>query len=359
MATRMGWFDVPLGAETRQLVANAQEAVNWINASFGKPLKYYNSAADMRDIWRVILTNGIIPEVRQAKETTIIPETQLGNSFSTTLLSGLRVQVNPGIGWIDGAYCIVDMPVELTVVAGAVNDIVLRLDMSQSDITFGLAVKTRSVASIAEGLTRAGGVYELGLHTVTVPSGETAVTSSMIEDHRLDLTPGSDGKPCCGLCGSLLQPDISQMYDRARSALQAVLDSATPPDGNLASGIYITDPGQNYAGNNVEDALEEVAQRFSGAIYEIANKDVTIPASAWSYNAAEMRHEATITDAAIKASTDVKLSVPDDRNGKVVLGALRPAAGHIVVYTTDANTAAQSLTLRMAVTEVRRTEVAE
>lgn len=111
--------------------------------------------------------------------------------------------------------------------------------------------------------------------------------------------------------------------------------------------------------NTFAGGINNLDGRTNGVYVEIANKDVTIPASAWSYNAAEMRHEATITDAAIKASTDVKLSVPDERNGKVVLGALRPAAGHIVVYTTDANTAAQSLTLRMAVTEVRRTEVAE
>ena len=357
MATRMGWFDVPLGAETRTLVSTAQEAIDWINANFGKPQKYYNSAADMRDIWRVMLTNGIIPEVRQSQETTIIPETQLGNSFSTTLLSGLRVQVNPGIGWIDGAYCIVDMPVELTMVSGAINDIVLRLDMSQSDITFGLAVKTRSVATIAEGLTRAGGIYELGLHTVTVPSGETTVTSAMIEDHRLDLTPGSDGHPCCGLAGSLLQPDISALYDRARAALQAVLDSATPPDGNLASGIYLTDAGQNYTGNNVEDALAEVADRFTGTLYEIVNKDYTILSTAWTYNDAEMRYEATVADEAIQTYTNIKLQLPDSMNGKINLGMLRPQTGAVMVYTDAAPTG--SIVARLIVEEVRRTVVGE
>ena len=354
MATRMGWFDVPLGAETRTLVSTAQEAIDWINSSFGKPTKYYNSAADMRDIWRVLLTNGIIPEVRQAQETTIIPETQLGNSFSTTPLSGLRVQVNPGIGWIDGAYCIVDMPVELTMVSGAVNDIVLRLDMSQSDITFGLAVKTRSVATIAEGLTRSGGVYELGLHTVTVPSGETTVTSAMIVDHRLDLSPGSDGKPCCGLAGSLLQPDISALYDRARSALQAVLDSATPPDGNLASGIYLTDAGQNYTGNNVEDALAEAANRFSGLLYEVANKDCTILSTAWTYNDAEMRYEATVMDSAIQTYTNVKIQLPDSLNGKINMGMLRPKAGEITVYTNSAPT--ENIVARLIVEEVHRSD---
>ena len=70
-----------------------------------------------------------------------------------------------------------------------------------------------------------------------------------------------------------------------------------------------------------------------------------------------MRHEAVITDASITPERDVTLSVPDERNGKVVLSALRPAQGSITVYTTDAGTTASNLTLRMSVTEVRRMEV--
>ncbi|MGI5885448.1 MAG: hypothetical protein ACOX83_10875 [Candidatus Spyradocola sp.] len=353
MATRMGWFDVPLGADTRTLVSTPEQAVEWINQSFGKPLKYYNSAASMRDIWKVMLTNGIIPEVRTAQATTIIPETQLGSAFSIAPLTGLKVQINPGIGWIDGAYCIVDEAMQLDLVAGQVNDIVLRLDLSGSDVQFGVAVKTRSVSTIYEGLVRSGGVYELGLHTVAVPAGAAQITSAMIADHRLDVTACADGKPCCGLVGSLLQPDISLMYDRARAALQAVLDSATPPDGNLASGIYLTDSGGHYLSNNVEDALQDVAGRFNGVRYEIANKEIVVPVGAWTENAAAMRKEAVIADALIRADTDVDLQLSDAQNGKYSIQALRPQDGSVTIYTTD-SIPGEELSFVMSISEVRR-----
>lgn len=258
MATKMGWFDVPLGAETRQLVSTSDQAIDWINTNFGKPLKYYNSAADMRAIWKAMLTNGIVPEFRTAQQTVIVPETQLGSSFSITMLTGLSVQVNPGIGWIDGAYCIIDEPVTITLGAGAVTDITLRLDLSGEDVAFGLATKTRSTGTPQEALIRTGGVYELGLHSIEVPPGTTELTSAMITDLRLDVSPGSDGKPCCGMVGSLLQPDITELVGRTLNAFQQVLDSATPPDGNLASGIFLTDEDNYFDEITVEGALNEL-----------------------------------------------------------------------------------------------------
>lgn len=353
MTTKMGWFDVPLGAEMRQIVGTPEDAVDWINTNFGKPLKYYNSAADMRTIWRAILTNGIIPEIRTAQQTTIIPETQLGNSFSTTLLSGLRVQLNPGIGFIDGAYCYINEPIELTMVAGQTNDIVLRLDTSTSDITFGVAVKTRSVATIAEGLTRTGGIYELGLHTVVIPAGESEVTSAMIYDHRLDVTPGSDGLPCCGLCGSLLQPDISEMYDRARAALQAVLDSSTPPDGNLASGIYLTDEAGHYASNTVEDALVETAEKFAGILYQVYNAPYTIRASGWVENVVEMKKTYKLENTAIKTSNYPRVVLPNDLAGTINMAVEpRPYDGYIILYTTD-TAPTEDIEVQLIIEEVR------
>lgn len=356
MATKMGWFDVPLGAEVRQLVASPEQAVDWINTNFGKPLKYYNSAADMRMIWKSILTNGIIPEIRTAKETTIIPETQLGNSFSTTMLYGLRVQINPGLGFIDGAYCYIDEPIELSMVAGATNDIVLHLDTSGSDVIFDVRVKTRSTATIQEGLVRAGGVYELGLHTVTVPAGESVVTSGMIKDHRLNVELGSDGKPCCGICGSLLQPDISALYDRARKALQEVLDAATPPDGNLASGIYLTDSDNHYTGNTVEEALQETAQKFEGIVYQIHDAPYVIKASGWVENAEEMRKEYKLEHEKIKASNFSKIVLPNELAGKINLSVEpRPHDGYVTLYTTD-TAPKENIEVQLIIREVRTLE---
>ncbi len=310
MATKMGWFDVPLGAETRQLVSTSDQAIEWINTNFGKPLKYYNSAADMRSIWRVMLTNGIIPEIRTAQQTTIIPETQLGSAFSVSMQSGLNIQINPGIGWIDGAYCIVDEPIEVTVAAGTITDITLRLDMSGDDVTFAIAQKTRSAGTPQAALIRTGGIYELGLHSIEVPPGTETLTTEMITDLRLDVSPGVDGEPCCGIVGSLLQPDITALVDRTLKAFQKVLDTATPPDGNLATGIFLVDDNEYFTGPSVQTALNELHETVAALLPTInktyAKKStviaVSLSASGWVGDAAP--YTQTVTVEGVAADTN-------------------------------------------------------
>ena len=201
MAIKFGWFDVPLG---------------------GDESKYTYSANEMRDLWRSMLTNGIVPETRITSSSTIVPSTQLGASFSAATGQGLKITINKGIAWIDGAYIIATQPEQIDLVAGWTNDIVLRLDTTGSDVVCGIFNKQRSGASIEAGLTRSGGIYELGLHTVTIPTGTTQITTSMIQDQRLNISPGADGLPCCGIVGSLMQPDVSKWYDNAIDTLEAL-----------------------------------------------------------------------------------------------------------------------------------------
>lgn len=201
---RFGWFDVPIG---------------------GNVEKYTYSADQMRDLWRSIYTNGIIPEVRQTDHSQIVPQTQLGNSLAAIVGQGLNLRINLGIAMIDGAYFIIDEePINIPLTAGQVNDIVLRLDLTGTDVVFGIFAKPRATGTLEAGLTRSGGIYELGLHSVNVPDGADQIAANMITDYRLNLNEGPDGKPCCGLVGSLLQPDIDAWYQRARSELAELLE---------------------------------------------------------------------------------------------------------------------------------------
>ncbi|WP_162273139.1 hypothetical protein, partial [Merdimmobilis hominis] len=213
-----GVFDAPLGAPSRELVSTPEEAVSWINQSFGQPEEYYYSAEQYRELWASMLTNGVVPEVRQTDNSTIVPAVQLGNSLAASPGEGLALIIQDGIAWIDGAYLRVRDTETLHLNPG-INDIVARLDTTSSQVVYKLFVKPRSTGTLVENLTRSEGIYELGLHTVTVPTGTNQVTAAMIEDHRLDLTPGLDGKPICGIVGSLLQPDVSAWYDKAAEVL--------------------------------------------------------------------------------------------------------------------------------------------
>jgi hypothetical protein len=46
----------------------------------------------------------------------------------------------------------------------------------------------------------------------------------MITDYRANLAAGTDGKPCCGIVGSLLQPDINSWVQNVSNSLTSVLN---------------------------------------------------------------------------------------------------------------------------------------
>ena len=265
MAKKWGWFDVPLGAPGRTIVTTPEEAVGFINQAFGQPEEYYYSAEQMRQIWRTMLTSGLIPEVRKAQQTTIIPVTQLGSCFALEIGSGMAVSVAAGIGFIDGAYFVTDMPETLFIPEG-VSDIVLRLDTSGAAVSFDFAVKPRSVANIADGLSRSEHVFELGLHTFVVPTGTGQITSSMHTDQRLNMTPCSDGNPVCGLVGSLLMPDIDAWYQRAKEVLDELIGGVLPPGTESTAGAL----------KNLNPMADSAA--YSGGNYNLVVSDFNFAA---------------------------------------------------------------------------------
>ncbi|WMJ23451.1 hypothetical protein RBG61_01935 [Paludicola sp. MB14-C6] len=252
MATKFGWFDVPLG---------------------GDPLKYKYSADEMRDIFSCMLTNGIVPEVRRASTNSVVPITQLGSALSANIGVGLKVTINMGIAWINGAYCIVTAPEPVDVSAGIINDIVLRVDLNGTDIIYGVFSKPRSASTIQAGLTRSSGIYELGLHSINVPAGATQVTKDMITDHRLNMENGPDGLPCCGIIGSMLMPDVDAWYRQATQQQQdwykesqRIIDDLVAmviPDGSISESQLSTDV-KNRLPINLAHVKQGTVHAFTG-----------------------------------------------------------------------------------------------
>lgn len=220
---KFGWFDAPLGAPTDEIVHTADEAIEFINDVFGKPEDYYYSAADLRAFFKVIFTNGIVPEIRISSSSSINPFYQIGNSFAASTTDSGVITVNPGTAIIDGAYFMMNTEETMTAPMG-MSDIVLRLDVRNESIIYDLFLKERGNAgSLIDNLTRENGVYELGLFSVERGNGYTK-----LYDHRMDMSIAYDGNPVCGMVGSLLQPDISEWYNNAVTALNDIILSKAP-----------------------------------------------------------------------------------------------------------------------------------
>ena len=331
---RYGWFDVPIGGDVS---------------------KYTYSADQMRDLWRSIYTNGIIPDVRQTDNSKIVPETQLGNSLAAIVGQGLNIRINLGIAVLDGAYFMIDEePINVPVTAGQINDIVLRLDLTGTDVVFGIFAKQRSAGTIEAGLTRGGGIYELGLHSVNIPAGADQVSSSMITDYRLNLNPGPDGKPCCGLVGSLLQPDIDAWYKRARESLDVFMDTSKEAfdewfktlqdtlSGDVAANLYAL-IAEHTANKDIHVTAEEKAG-WTQRLYTI-----TLTAEGWQASGEILMQPITIPN----AGTNTKVDLYTDMQTEATIASPIRAVndnGTITAQTMVAPT--EDLTVQAIVTAV-------
>lgn len=116
-----------------------------------------------------------------------VADTHNGNGFRVGIGSGMTVQVQPGLALVRG-FAVSSNAVEaraLTANAGGtvIHRVVLRLDPTANSIT--LTTLSGSLGGVAPVLTQTtAGVYEIGLATVTVPSGTANITDTMIVDDR-------------------------------------------------------------------------------------------------------------------------------------------------------------------------------
>lgn len=199
MAFKFGLFDAPLGAEREEIVSTAEETRQYVNMVYGVPEKYKYSAADLREQFRTMYSNGIVAENLNAPDNDI--KTILGAAFDIEISSQeteKSVYINSGAAWLNGTYFRNTEPYLLSISDGYANDIKIKYKITESDVECGLTV-TQRLPSESIALNRSDNEYELLLYTVTIESGES-ITASAIEDHRLDLTAdASDGKPRCGL----------------------------------------------------------------------------------------------------------------------------------------------------------------
>lgn len=215
-------------------------------------------------------------------------------------------------------------------VAARIDALVLRWSRIGRSVTLAVLTGTPAASPTPPELTRNSDFWELRLADVHIAAGTTEITQAMIYDKRESAD--------CGIVSSLAQLDGAELYARQEDVFArwfAQLTTILTGDiaGNLANQIL-------YLKNKTEHLHAE-----------LYNGDVDVAPSQWSYNAAEMRYEATVNNPMIRTDTDVLLTLSDEQKGKYSIGVLDPKTGAITLYTDTAPTSV--LHFRLSIWEVR------
>jgi len=137
---------------------------------------------------------------------------------------GMRVQVTPGCGWIDGRMGWVMEPAEAYVEAGHRYLVTLRLHRTEEAFTLQFLEDQNAI-------TRSDTIWELLLATIAVPADAVSVTQSMITDKRMDGT----------VCGAVNSPAA------ALDAVAYAADAGTV--GGVAGDNLVPRSGCRMTGN--------------------------------------------------------------------------------------------------------------
>lgn len=146
-------------------------------------------AEDMALHFSKVLTNGVMPL-----------ETQL----QATADSGMNIVVSAGSAWINGYAYHNDSNFTLTIdaadgVLNRIDRIVVRWGRLARSINLAIVKGTPGSSPTAPAVVRSADYWDLGIATVLIGAGITAITQSMITDTRTDAT-------VCGKVSSLITP---------------------------------------------------------------------------------------------------------------------------------------------------------
>ncbi len=132
------------------------------------------SANEFAEYFATFIGNGIFPS----------PTTSLQVQPDT----GLTIRVKAGKAWINGYYFVADADESILITADPVlprvDRLVLRLHLSNREITLVHKQGTAASSPVAPSVTRDAQMIELSLATISIPAGASSITSGMISDTR-------------------------------------------------------------------------------------------------------------------------------------------------------------------------------
>lgn len=260
--------------------------------------------------------------------------------LAVSAAGGMQISVAPGSAVLVragtlGYLYFNDAPLRLTVgvadgVADRIDQVVLRWSRLGRSVQIALIQGTPSSTPAAPSLIRTEDTWDMCIARVHVGAGVIEITQGMIEDMRQTEQ--------CGIASSIAQLDSGAFWAQQQDLFDRWFANLTAKlSGDVAGNLFAY--------------CSDLDSRTDGVRVEIVNKQYTIAAGAWAYNAAEMRYEARIEDDALQTYTDAEFQLPDEMSGKISMIALRPQTGYMIVHAPAAPTEPITGTLR--VSEVR------
>ena len=202
-------------------------------------------------------------------------------NFAVSNTGTRQITVAPGLAWINYddfkgiSVCsreenVLTVP-EADNTLNRVDRVVLQFDTSENITAIKLKTGTPAVAAQPPDILQNHNQYELGLCTISVPAGSTAVTAADITDTRADETicgvmrDGVAGIPTAQLQTQAkamldsLQAEVDSRSFYTRAEVDALLKSVNPfPVGSIYQSTDPTSPAALFGGSWEEIASERV-----------------------------------------------------------------------------------------------------
>ena len=202
-------------------------------------------------------------------------------NFAVSNTGTRQITVAPGLAWINYddfkgvSVCsreenVLTVP-EADNTLNRVDRVVLQFDTSENIAAIKLKTGTPAVAAQPPDILQNHNQYELGLCTISVPAGSTAVTAADITDTRADETvcgvmrDGVTGIPTAQLQTQAkamldsLQAEVDSRSFYTRAEVDALLKSVNPfPVGSIYQSTDPTSPAALFGGSWEEIASERV-----------------------------------------------------------------------------------------------------
>ena len=202
-------------------------------------------------------------------------------NFAVSNTGTRQITVAPGLAWINYddfkgvSVCsreenVLTVP-EADNTLNRVDRVVLQFDTSENIAAIKLKTGTPAVAAQPPDILQNHNQYELGLCTISVPAGSTAVTAADITDTRADETvcgvmrDGVTGIPTAQLQTQVkamldsLQAEVDSRSFYTRAEVDALLKSVNPfPVGSIYQSTDPTSPAALFGGTWEQIASDRV-----------------------------------------------------------------------------------------------------